>query len=226
MSLQTIFEMGKQLTINRRKMVGIQYSRSQVPKVALTPTKNPWRFTVDAAGKPWIDMRQTIEALDTLDRFHSEVITLGSNPNFAWLYRYQGKMSDIQINSLLVDSFIGNQLVLTNLPSIQPTDILFQSGDMIQIQNSPHPFTVTETILRGTDTSVTITTHRPNIITASVVGRSIRVGKNCQIRMFCPNMPNYRLTPGAQRVFNGVLVNNGIVEWEEPFQLYESVGEA
>jgi hypothetical protein len=135
-------------------------------------------------------------------------------------------MSDIQINSLLVDSFIGNQLVLTNLPSIQPTDILFQSGDMIQIQNSPHPFTVTETILRGTDTSVTITTHRPNIITASVVGRSIRVGKNCQIRMFCPNMPNYRLTPGAQRVFNGVLVNNGIVEWEEPFQLYESVGEA
>jgi hypothetical protein len=226
MSLQTIFEMGKQLTIDRRKMVGIQYSRSQVPKVALTPTKNPWKFAIEVVGKPWIDMRQTIEALDVLDRFHSEVITIGSNPKFAWLYRYQGEMTDLQINSLLVTSFVGNQLVLNTLPSVLPTTVLFHPGDMIQIQGSPHPFTVTSQVLRGNEATVTITTHRPNIITTSVVGKSLRVGKNCQIRVFCPNMPTYRLIPGAQRMDGSTVINNAIVEWDDSFQLYESVGEA
>jgi hypothetical protein len=226
MSLQTIFELGKSMTINRRKMVGIQYSRSQIPKVALTPTKNPWKFDIDVAGRPWIDMRATIEALDLLDRYNSEVITLGSNPNFAWLYRYQGEMSDTQINTITVSSFTGNQLVLQNLPVMTSDQVLFKSGDMIQIYGSPHPFTSTTTILRGTGTTVTVTTHRPNIITSAVTGRAIKVGKDCQIRVFCPNMPTYRLTPGAQRMSGSTITNNAIVEWEEPFNLYESVGEA
>jgi hypothetical protein len=169
-------------------------------------------------------MRPIIEALDALDRYQSEIITIGSNANFAWLYRYQGDMTDLQANGITVSSFNGNQLVLSNLPSVTSSTVLFASGDLIQIQNSPHPFTVVNTVVRGSGSTVTLTTHRPNIISSSVVGRNIQIGQYCQIRVFSPNMPTYRLTPGAfQRNISGVVTNNAIVEWDDSFQLYEDL---
>jgi len=223
MALQTIIDNSESITINRRKVVGIQYTRNDVPRVSLTPTLNPWRFTV---GLPtqlrYGDVRALLESIDALDRIYNETISFGSNPNLAWLFRYQGAMTLTQRNNLTVESFDGNQLVLTNLPVLPSGRVLFEPNDLIQIGDYTYPFTSVTQILRGTNASVTVTTHRPNIIPASVVGEHIVVGSSCQFNLFCPNMPTYRLFPGGTTyTSSGVVTGNARIEWSDNFELYE-----
>ena len=45
--LQTIIDKCNGLNIDRRKMVGIQYTRNESPRTSQTPTFNPWRFVLD-----------------------------------------------------------------------------------------------------------------------------------------------------------------------------------
>jgi hypothetical protein len=44
--LQTIIDKANGLTIDRRKVVGVQITRNEIPRTSLTPTKQPWRFVV------------------------------------------------------------------------------------------------------------------------------------------------------------------------------------
>ena len=44
--LQTIINGCSDMSINRRNVVGIQYTRNEIPRVSLTPTKNPWKITL------------------------------------------------------------------------------------------------------------------------------------------------------------------------------------
>jgi hypothetical protein len=138
-------------------------------------------------------------------------------------------MNTGQISTITVQSFIGDQLVLTGLPGVGAGTVLFQPNDLIQIGGlgvNPYPFTSTTQILRGSSGTVTVTTSRPNIITGSVTGSGIIVGNNCQFNMFCPNMPTYKLTPGGY-VGNGTTTtNNALLEWSDSFQFYEFVGDA
>lgn len=226
MSLQTIFNISNQIKIDRRKLVGVQYSRSQIPKTELTPTKNPWRFTITAPNQSYYDMKTVLQQLDTLDRYLPETIQLGGNANMNWMFAYRGEMSAGDISSLSILSFVGNQLVLTGMPSLTATQVMFEAGDMIQIDGQYYPFTSTTQILRGNASTVTIITHRPNILTSSVIGSGIVAGSDCRIQVFCPNMPTYTLTPGARIVRNGVLLNNAIVQWDSEFQIYEWLGNA
>lgn len=226
MSLQTIFNISNKLKIDRRKLVGVQYSRSQIPKTELTPTKNPWRITLTAPDQSYYEMRSVLQQLDTLDRYQPEVIQLGGNANMNWMFRYQGVMTPSDITGLSVVSFVGNQLTITGLPGLGPTEVLFEKGDFIQIGSNYYPFTSTTQVLRGSGLTVTITTHRPNILTNDVTSNSITVGSDCRIAVFCPNMPTYTLIPGARRVVDGVILNNAIVQWDSDFQLYEWLGDA
>jgi hypothetical protein len=226
MSLQHIFNISNKIQFNNRKLVGIQYSRSQIPKTEMTPTKNPWRFSISVPSQPYNSMRSVIQTIDSLDRYQPETIQLGANTGMSWMFRYQGTMTDAQVSAITVDSFTGNQLVLTNLPSVAAEAVLFEPGDFIQIGNKYYPFTSTGQVLRGSSATVTITTHRPNILTSSVVGNNIVVGSNCKIEVFCPNMPTYSLTPGAKNSSGNTLINNALVEWDSEFQFYEWLGNA
>ena len=49
--LQSIVNACNGLTIDRRKMVGIQFTRNEIPRVSQTPTRNPWKFTLDMPSK-------------------------------------------------------------------------------------------------------------------------------------------------------------------------------
>lgn len=220
MAIQQIINISNQLTIDRRKVVGVQYSRSQIQKTDLTVTKNPWRFTISAPGQPYSTMRSTIEQLNTMDRINSETITFNNNSNLSWLFRYQGNNSTTPIG-ITVSSFTGNQLVLGSLPSMSSALYLFRAGDIVQITGKPYPFTIIQDVLRGSGSTVTVTTHRPNIITTSVAGLTIVVGSAVQFSVFCPNMPTYHIIPGAYSSTNG-----GIVEWDDSFQLYENLAGA
>lgn len=225
--LQSILNYCNGLQIDRRKVVGIQYTRNEIPRVSQTPTRNPWKFTLDMpASYRYNEARALMEQLDNLDRITPQVITFSNLPQLSWIFRYQGAMSVAQRNAITVTSFVGDQLVLGNLPVIPSTRVLFEPNDLIQIGNNYYPFTSTTQILRGTGATVTVTTNRPNIITASVVGNGITVGNQCSFTMFCPNMPTYKLIPGGYQKTNGVLVGNALIEFSDAFQLYEFVGTA
>lgn len=225
--LQTIIDNCNGLGINRRKVVGIQFTRNEIPRVSLTPTTNPWRFTLDMPSSfRYNEARSLIEAIDTLDRVSPQIITFSNNPCINWIFRYQGTMNSSQINNITVTSFIGNQLVLGNLPVIPSTRVLFEPNDLIQIGTHTFPFTSTTRVTRGTTSTVTITTNRPNIISTGVVGDGITVGNDCDFYMFCPNMPTYKLIPGGYVKSGTTTINNAYIEWSDSFELYEYVGTA
>ena len=225
--LQSIVNACNGLTIDRRKMVGIQFTRNEIPRVSQTPTRNPWKFTLELPSSyRYNEARSLMEALDTLDRTTPQVITFSENGKLDWMFRYQGSMSVANRNAITVTSFVGDQLVLGNLPVIASTRVLFEPNDLIQIGTHYYPFTSTTQILRGAGSTVTVTTNRPNIITDSVVGNGITVGNTCNFTMFCPNMPTYKLIVGGYQKANGILVGNALIEWSDSFQFYEFVGDA
>ena len=225
--LQTIIDRCNGLTIDRRKMVGIQYTRNESPRTSATPTFNPWRFVLDMPSSlRYFEARALLEQLDTLDRNVPQVITFGNNPCLSWIFKYQGTLSTSQLSTITVQSFVGNQLVLQNLPAVSAGRVLFEPNDLIQIGNFTFPFTSTTQVTRGTDATVTVTTNRPNIITSSVVGQNITVGNACQFYMFCPNMPTYKLVPGGSAKSNGTTINNALIEFSDSFNLFEWVSAA
>lgn len=226
-AIQTIIDNCNGLTINRRKVVGQQITRNQVPRVSVTPTKNPWTMELDMPTSfQYNNARALMESVDVLDRTGYEDVTFSNNADLTWIFRYQGSLPLTQLNGLTVNSFVGNQLVLSGLPPINANRVLFEPNDLIQIAGFPYPFTSTTQVTRGVLGTVTITTHRPNIIASpTIIGLNILVGNNCIFRLFCPNMPVYKLVVGGrQRSAGGTLVGNALIEWSDPFQLYEYVG--
>lgn len=225
--LQTIIDNCNGLLIDRRKVVGIQYTRNEIPRVSGTPTKNPWKFRLDMPNSfTYNDGRDLMEALDTLDRITPEVITFSNNAKLNWIFRYRGTMSSVSISALTVTSFIGDQLVIGNLPVLPSTRVLFEPNDLIQIGSNYYPFTSTARILRGVGSAVTVTTNRPNIITASVTGLGLTVGNACKFTMFCPNMPVYKLLPGGYQYTGSTILGNATLEFSDSFEFSEFVGTA
>lgn len=229
--LQTIIDNSNGLNIDRRKVVGIQYTRNEIPRVSSTPTLNPWKFTLDMPSSlRYSQARSLMEALDVLDRTTPEIITFSNNSAFSWMFKYQGAMNSGQLNTITVSSFVGSTLTL-NVSGItaSPTAVIFEPNDLIQIGSAgvhPYPFTSTTQVLRGSGSTVTVTTSRPNILTGTLTGLGVIVGNGCQFNMFCPNMPTYKLTVGGATYSGSTVTNNALLEWSDSFQLYEFVGDA
>lgn len=225
--LQNIIDNANGMTIDRRKVVGVQITRNEIPRTSLTPTKQPWRFKLSMPNKlRYYNSRDLLEALDTIDRYTPQTITFSNNPCLSWIFRYQGDMNNAQISSLTVDSFVGNTLRLIGLPAVAQNTVLFQPNDLIQIGTHTYPFTSTTQVTRGTNAYVDITTNRPNIISTSVVGDGITIGNACTFNLFCINMPVYKLIPGGYVANGSTTLNNAYIEFSDDFELYEWVGAA
>jgi hypothetical protein len=229
--LQTILNYCNGLDIDRRKVVGIQYTRNEIPRVSQTPTKNPWKFTLDMPNKfRYNQARDLMESLDTLDRTTPEIITFSNLSQLSWIFKYQGAMTSGQLATITVTSWTGTTLTL-NVSGITAatTAVIFEPNDLIQIgslDEYPYPITSTTQVLRGAGSTVVVTTSRPNILTGTLTGEGIIVGNNCQFRMFCPNMPTYKLIPGGAMYSGNTVINNALLEFSNPFELYEWVGAA
>jgi hypothetical protein len=229
--LQTIVNYCNGIDVNRRKTVGIQYTRNEIPRVSQTPTRNPWHLTLDMPNRfRYSQARALMEQLDTLDRITPQIVTFSNLAAQSWIFKYQGAMTSGQLATIAVTSFVGDQLTL-NVSGITAatTAVIFEPNDLIQIgglNEHPYPFTSTTQILRGSGSTVVVTTSRPNIISASVTGEGIIVGNNCQFNMFCPNMPTYKLTVGGYIGNGTTTTNNALLEFSDSFELYEFVGTA
>jgi hypothetical protein len=215
MSLQTIINIAETIEFDRRKVVGQQTTRSGIIKVGETPTRNPWRFNI-SVGKvyQYEDARPVMESIDYYDRIVPQNINFSLQP---WMFAYQGDLTQSQRDSIRVTSFSGNQLVL-NVSAISGNagNFVVKAGDLIQVAAYAFPFTAVTDVQRGSGSTVTVTTHRPNFITASVANSALTFGNACSFRMIATTMPIYRVSPGGR---------NALVAFSGDFQLHEYTGE-
>jgi len=220
MALQTIINKAESIEFDRRRVIGIQTSRNEITYRNETVTKNPWRLKVKfPAYLPYATNRDLIEAIDYLDRRNSETVTFSANAGLSWLCAYQGSMSSTQLSSLVVSNFVNDQLTIGGLPTVDnnflANRVMFKAGDFISVNGFPFPFTVVETVLRGSGSTITVKTHRPKILTSEFVnGNAIKVGNAVEFKVVCTNTPTYTIVAGRYIQFNG------------DFQLIEDVGAA
>jgi len=226
--LQDIINRASGMTIDRRKVVGVQVTRNEIPRTSLTPTTQPWRFVLEMPNSlRYYNSRDILEALDTIDRYTPQTVTFSNSSCLSWIFRYQGALSSANISAITVTSWVGTTLTLNvSSVSVASGTVVFEPNDLIQIGSYTYPFTSTTQVTRGGGSSITVTTNRPNILTPVIAGSGITVGNGCTFNMFCPNMPTYKLIPGGY-VKNGTsTLNNALIEFSDSFTLYEWTGGA
>ena len=233
--LQDIINQASSIEFNRRKVVGIQFTRNEIPRTSLTPTRMPWRFTIEMPPVlSWWDNRELIEYLDNLDSYSPQQVNF-SNSCINWIFRYQGQCTAGMLSGLTVSSIAGTNLTLSGLTAAGITSgtVLFRPNDLIQIGANPYPFTSVNTVTATGSDTITFQTSRPMdfLSTGAWSGAGITVGPSCTFNVFCPSMPTYKLVPGNYyHYLNGggssAVINNARIEFSDVFQLYEWVGGA
>jgi hypothetical protein len=214
MSLQTIFDIQQSMTVNNRRTVGQQVSRSGQVRVAQYLTSVPWVFTVTPHNYLYYpQVRNVIQAIDNKDRQLPESISFAST-NLSWFVAYQGDLTTGQVNALtLASSPASNSTTISvgNLPSVSSSAYVFKAGDFLQL--GLYPYKVTDNVLRGSGSTVNVTLHRPVISTPSV-GTLTAVGAACTFYMLAETCPTYTLNP---------MTNGAFVQWDAPFVFREDI---
>jgi hypothetical protein len=214
MSFQTIFEIQQSMTVNNRRTVGQQYSRSGQVRVAQYLTAVPWVFTVMPHNYlPYATSRDIIQTIDNLDRQLPETITFNS-ANLGWFTDYQGDLTTAQANALTLASVpVANSQIISvgNLPGVSGTKAVFRAGDFLQLGN--YSYKVKADVLRGLDSVVSVSLHRPVIGTVST-GTLAGVGNTCEFTVLAEKCPTYTLTPAPGGAF---------VQWDEAFVFREDI---
>ena len=214
MSFQTIFEVQQSMTVNNRRTVGQQVSRSGQVRVAQYLTAVPWVFTVMPHNYlPYATSRDIIQTIDNLDRQLPETITFNS-ANLAWFTDYQGELTEVQANALTLAAVpVANSQTISvgNLPAVASTKFVFKAGDFLQLGN--YSYKVTADVLRGSGTTVSVNLHRPVIGTVST-GTLAGVGNACEFTVLAEKCPTYTLVPSPGSAF---------VQWDDAFVFREDI---
>lgn len=215
MSIQKIINGAQQIEIDKRKIAAQTISRSQRVKTAERASSQPWRFKVTPpAGLSWADSRGFIEVIDFNDRVTEYEISLNGSSGMNYITEYQGNFTQAQLNATTATSYTTSTITIGNLPAIGSTGthgvitsatVAFSSGDLIQPVNSRYPYSVVNTVYRGTTSTITINLNRP-IITSeniNITNYGIKVGNNVTWRVVVMALPTYSLIPIKRVQYNG-----------------------
>lgn len=210
MSFQTIFEIQQSMTVNNRRTVGQQVSRSGQVRVAQYLTSVPWVFTVTPhAYLSYATSRDIIQTIDNLDRQLPEVIAFDSE-NLSWFTQYQGGASSTPTGVTLATTPSANTqtLSLANLPAA--TGFIFKAGDFIMVNGYTYKITA-DVVYTGSTATVGI--HRP-LIGSPTAGTSVYCGNNCTFNVLAERCPTYTLMPAPGGAF---------VQWDDAFVFREDI---
>lgn len=192
MSFQTILNIHQEFTVNNRRTVGQQYSRSGQLTVAQYLTTVPWVFTVKPHNYLYYpQVRDVIQTIDNADRQYPEYITFNTS-SLDWFTKMRGTAT-------------AATLAATPAPNSQTLTLssngTYKAGDFIQI--SGYVYKVT-----ADSAGTTVNIHRP-IIGSPTSGATVTLGKNVQFYVIAEKCPTYTLTPmtdGAYVNWNGEFV--------------------
>jgi len=217
MSIQTIIDNAQQIEIDRRRMVAQTVSRSQRVKTSERSTAQPWKFKITPpASLSWADNRTIIEDINSADRVDEYEISLNNNAGMSYITAYQGPLKQSQLDALTIHSTGTSTLTITNLPAIgaqlentatvvTSSTVIFAKGDIIQPENSRYPYAVANTVLRGANTTTSVTLNRPIITSEGVnlLTHNLLVGNSATWRVIVSTLPTYTLLPMRRVQYNG-----------------------
>jgi hypothetical protein len=210
MTFQAVFEIQQSMTVNNRRTVGQQVSRSGQMRVAQYLTAVPWVFTVMPHNYlAYATSRQIIQTIDNLDRQLPETITFNS-ANLSWFTRYQGGAATTPTTVTLGATPAANSqtLSLANLPA--STGAIFKAGDFIMIGGYSYKITAD---VPYTGATATVSIHRP-VIGSPVSGAAVACGNNCTFTVLAEKCPTYTLTPYPA---------SALVNWDDAFVFREDI---
>jgi hypothetical protein len=217
MSFQTIFNISQSISVQNRRTVGQQVSRSGQVRVAQYLTSVPWNFVVKPHNFLYYpQVRDVIQTIDNYDRQIPQTISF-AGANLNWFTAYQGQFTKAQVAAMTIYNYTPNStsLQLANLPSPAgwtPTQLLFKAGDFIQI--GIYSYKVTSDVPHGSGGTVTFNLHRPIIGTPTIGDALTAVGSDCTFYLLASQCPTYTLNP---------MTNGAFVQWDGDFVFIEDI---
>jgi hypothetical protein len=194
---QTIFEIQQNMTVNNRRVVGQQVSRSGYMTVAQYLTAVPWVFTVQPHEYLYYpQVRDIIQAIDNADRQNAETIIFDS-ANLSWFTKMQGTATA----ATLAATPAANSQTLT-----LTSNGTYKAGDFIMINGYTYKVT-------ADSAGTTVYIHRP-IIGAPTSGTTVYMGNDCTFTVVAEACPTYTLNPMADGAY---------VRWDQPFVFREYI---
>ena len=202
------------MTVNNRRTVGQQVTRSGQIRTAQYLTAVPWVFTIVPHNFLYYpQVRDVIQTIDNLDRQTAANITFNT-ANLQWFTEYKGGLSTVQASALTLASVPpANSQTITvgNLPAVGSSTVVFAAGDFLQLGS--YVYKVTQQVLRGSGSTVSVNLHRP-VIGTPATGTLTAVGKDVYFPVYAEVCPTYTLTP---------MTNGAFINWDEPFVFRENV---
>lgn len=197
MSFQTIVDIQQSMTVNNRRMIGQQLSRSGQVTVAQYLTVVPWVFTIRPHEYLYYpQVRDIVQSIDNADRQIPEHITFSSS-NLNWFTKMQGTATTAVLNG-------------APNPNTQTLNLTangtFKAGDFIQVGNYVYKIT-------ADSAGSVVTINRPLIGTFSS-GTALVLGQNVQFYVIAEACPTYTLMP---------MTDGAFVKWDGDFVFREFV---
>lgn len=197
MSFQTIIDIHQSISVNNRRMVGQQFSRSGQVRVAQYLTSVPWVFTVEPHNYLYYpQVRDVIQAIDNADRQNPEYISFSAS-NLNWFTKNRGTATAANLNGAPAANT--QTLTLTSNGT-------FKAGDFIQVGNYVYKVT-------ADSAGSTVTIHRP-LIGSFASGTALTLGENVQFYVLADKCPTYSLTP---------MTDGAFVAWDDAFVFREYI---
>lgn len=197
MSFQTILNIHQSFTVQNRRTVGQQYSRSGQVRVAQYLTSVPWIFTVEPHKYLYYpDVREIIQSIDNADRQNPQYITFNTS-SLEWFTKMRGTATAATLAA--TPSTNAQTLTLSSNGT-------YKAGDFIEIGGYVYKVT-------ADSAGTTVNIHRP-IIGSPTSGATVTLGKNVQFYVVAEQCPTYTLTP---------MTNGAFVEWDGPFVFREYI---
>ena len=197
MSFQTIFEIQQSMTVNNRRMVGQQVTRSGYITVAQYLTAVPWVFTITPHNYLYYpQVRSIIQAIDNKDRQLPEVISFASD-NLSWFLKMQGTATAATLN--------GTPAANTQTLNLTSNGT-FKAGDFIMVGGYTYKIT-------ADSAGSTVSIHRP-LIGTPTSGTTVYIGEQCTFNVVAEKCPTYTLNP---------MTDGAFVQWDDAFVFREYI---
>ena len=197
MSFQTIVDIQTSMTVNNRRTIGQQVSRSGQLRVAQYLTSVPWVFTIVPHNYLYYpQVRAVIQAIDNADRQIASNITF-SPPNLQWFTKMQGTATA----ATLATTPTANTQTLT-----LSSNGTYKAGDFIQVGGYVYKVT-------ADSAGTTVNIHRP-LIGIPSSGSVVTIGNNVSFNVVAEACPTYTLNP---------MTDGAFVEWDAPFVFRENI---
>lgn len=194
---QDIVEIQQSMTVNNRRTIGQQVSRSGQLRVAQYLTSVPWVFTITPHNFLYYPQaRNIIQAIDNLDRQLPQTITFQSN-NLKWFTAMQGTATA----ATLAATPPPNSQVLT-----LSSNGTYKAGDFIEVGGYVYKVT-------ADSAGTTVDIHRP-VIGSPTAGATVTMGNAVSFNVVAQQCPTYTLIP---------MTDGAFVKWDNPFIFREDV---